>query len=209
MIKKLTPVFIGIMSYAILIFIFLYPNLYKIVVPFGKQIFGTKEAVWTAVGILSAIATFFVSMSFNELEKKRNTEVAIEAFRMELVNNIDNIFSKEVERPSYFEAFENLKRNYSDIIKDKNKFEELRILYDELTYYQEILKIYWHLENKNGSMVTEKQFWACERFIKYFNGVGCYDPAVIMIPASNQSSWIPERDLAIYIKDRDILRWKE
>lgn len=203
--NKFTPFFILFIFYSILISILLYPFLYELFKPFGKQIFGTKEAMWTALGVFSVIITFFIGIYLNEVEKRNNTIKSIKLLKEEIINNIETLFTGEVERPASFEAFENVKRNLIDSIRDVKKFEDMRRLYDELKYYQEILKTYWHSGRQNGTLVTEKQFLTCRAFIKYFDGIDFLGADTNAITRGAEQI---SRDLAIRRKEANFEAWK-
>lgn len=183
---------------------------YYILKPYANQVFGSKEAMWGYVGVLSAAIGILIGIIYNDNQRKIRAKNLIYNLYDEILSNISLLFTGEVERPFYYEAFEIIKKDYSDFIKNREQFREIRALYDELRYYQEIVKYFRLVNAQAGDIVTEKQLDACMKYIAYFES----DEELIQkiypyIHTPIDGSYQNKRDRAIKKKNQSIDEWGE
>jgi len=169
------------------------------------QIFGTKEAMWGFIGVLSAAIGILIGFIFQNQQRKERAKNLVNSLYEEILNNIELLFTGEVERPYYYEAFENIKRDYSDIIQNNKAFRDIRILYDELRYYQEIIKFFRY--TNYGDIVTERQLGACLKYIKYFETSFSVQNTYIHNPIDDNNQ--AKRDRAIKVKNDNLIKWEK
>lgn len=198
-----------------------YSYIYYLLRPYGVQIFADKQSLWGFVGVLSAAVGILIGFIYKECRDTQEFAQAIGALYHELLRNIDLLFTGEVERPSLFEAFERVSREYANKIGDAEKYRMLRQIYDELYYYREILRAHWlsirsfrvDLERMGaGLLVTQKQFGACNLIVEFFDGQKI-DPNLNprQHPLSNYSGnnrWEKLRAMAIETKEENYTVWE-
>ncbi len=196
----LIPLILGVLT----LLPFLLPQysfIYFYIKPIGQQLFQDKQTLWGYIGILSAGIGIFLGFLYKDFQDKSKFRILINSLYYEILRDIELIFSGEVERPYVFSAFEKIYQEYSDKIESVEKFEPIRIIYDQLYYYREIVKI-WRPSNP-GDIVTERQFGVCNVILEFFEGVGI-NPNV-NIP---HNKWQTLRSQAIDKKNQELNHWK-
>lgn len=182
-------------------------NLYYLLKPYGLQIFGSKSAMWGYMGVLSAAIGLFVGFLYEDWQRIMRAKNLVKSLREEILNNIQLLFTGEVERPFYYNIFDTIKNEYSEFIVNINRFRLITALYDELRYYREIVK-YWRVNNY-GDIVTERQLGVCLKYIEYFEGRDQYKKTSKYIKNPVKDSYQKKRGRAIKVKNTEFNKWEK
>lgn len=201
----LLPLFTGIYLLTPYVRILGFPGLYYQTKPWGLQVFHDKQTLWSVVGILSAGLGVIIGLTVRQQEIEKEKMGAIYSFYEEILRNINQIFSGELERVYDTDGLQRIKDHFNSAIKDFNKFRKIHELYNELNFYREVqVAVRWGAP----ALVTERQFSTCNKFLEYFGQH--IDPASVINhqPPYQGSEWEQIRDAAISMKDANLNTWK-
>lgn len=182
---------------------------YYLLKPYGQQIFNEKQTLWAFVGIMSAALGILLGFLYKDVYENNKYRILVKALYEEILRNIDLIFTGEVERLYSFFTFDRINQEFIDKVKNIDRFKFIRLIYDEYSYYREIIKIF-RLNDPN--IVTEKQFGVCNKILEYFDGKGIDYQKLKGTPKLNKYSgnndWERLRKMAITEKEKNINIWK-
>lgn len=119
-------------------------SLYYSLKPWGLQIFRDKQTLWSVIGILSAGLGVVIGLTARQQEKEKEKIGAINAFYEEIIGNINQIFTGEMEQVYDTDGLQRIKDHFNSSIKDFDRFRKIHELYNELNFYREVqLAIRW------------------------------------------------------------------
>lgn len=182
-------------------------EIYHLLKPYGLQVFGSKSTMWGYMGVLSAAIGVLLGFVWQEIQRKQRIGSLIKSLKEEVRRNIGQLFTGEVERPFYYEIFEIINKDYSDFIHDHNRMRKLAALYDELRFFQEIVR-HWRITNPND-IVTECQLGVCINYIHYFEDEKAHTNYYRFITIPTHDAWMVKRDRAIKVKEDNINKWEK
>jgi hypothetical protein len=129
----------------------------------------SEEKFWVALSsIITALALFYtITRNLQDnMKKKHNLKKSLQ---IELVTNVDSIFSGGVDRPLLFDSIKTLRKTYINEAKDREILGILQRLYLELQHYAIFVeKVYLTNSGIDRRYVTERQLQTCNIFLKHF-----------------------------------------
>jgi hypothetical protein len=170
------------------------------------------EYFWIAFGSMATATALIYTILKSRIDHRSQVKNIKKALKLELITNIEMLFSGEVERPSLFDIIHLVRTQYIQDIKDQKTVSIIQRLYINLEYYQTFVKkVYLNFEN-SGVPTTEKQLQICNTFLEYFGE----NP--VEYDMTERNDWNQrhqgkeyidfKRDEAIKTKNRRIENWE-
>jgi len=169
----------------------------QVVIPFMSYISTNFFNLITAIGIFVGI----YKPIFEEQSKFNNS---IEMLKFEILNNIENLFTGEIERKIAFEAFNNIKNNYLGKIKNKSQFRDIQYLYDNLFYYDSIRKQFFNFDTakyRDSLLVDEHHLKILNAFLELLD-------ENTFNSSKEYQDIINNKKLAFDLKSRRMSKWE-
>jgi hypothetical protein len=109
----------------------------------------------TALGTLSAV---IVAICLPYKQRKDSLKSNKHALKEELIYNLTQLFTGDVDRPLLFESFDIFRIQFADLIKDKENFKTINEIYSFLRFYNRIIESFYLVDpDRYGGLTTEKQ----------------------------------------------------
>jgi hypothetical protein len=170
-----------------------------------------QDKFWIALGSLVTASALVYTITKDRRNHSKNIYNLRKSLEIELVTNIDSIFSGGVDRPLLLDSIRTLRRSYIGDVKDREVLGELQRLYIELEHYQNFVKKFYLTDSGiDRRFVTEKQLQTENVFLKYFGHKEIkYNLGKLQHPDIGNGYIEMERNKAVKVKERNLDKWFE